>query len=94
MQDGVAENFTAGMITPYLDGCGHPTDNSGLSMVDPEALKGYVTELDAEGFQVHVHAIGDRAVREALDAFEAARAANGAERPAPPHRAHPGDPSR
>jgi predicted amidohydrolase YtcJ len=34
-----------------------------------------VTALAAEGFQVHVHAIGDRGVREALDAFEAARAA-------------------
>jgi len=77
MQDGVAENFTAGMITPYLDGCGHPTDNRGLSMVDPVALREYVTELDANGFQVHVHAIGDRAVREALDAFETARDKNG-----------------
>lgn len=77
MQDGVAENFTAGMTSPYLDACGHPSDNCGISMVDPERLKGYVTELDANGFQVHVHAIGDRAVREALDAFEAARAANG-----------------
>ncbi len=47
-------------------------------MVDPEALKSHVTALDAEGFQVHIHAIGDRAVREALDAFEAARVANGA----------------
>jgi len=78
MQDGVAENFTAGMTTPYLDACGHPTDNSGLSMVDPQALWGYVAALDREGFQVHVHAIGDRAVREALDAFQAARDANGA----------------
>ncbi len=77
MQDGVAENFTAGMTAPYLDACGHPTDNSGLSMVDPVALKEYVTLLDRQGFQVHVHAIGDRAVREALDAFEAARMANG-----------------
>ena len=40
-------------------------------------LRDAVTRLDAEGFQVHVHAIGDRAVREALDGFEAARAANG-----------------
>jgi predicted amidohydrolase YtcJ len=77
MQDGVAENFTAGMLGPYLDGCGHPTANSGLSFVDPEKLRGYVTELDALGFQVHFHALGDRAVREALDAIEAARAANG-----------------
>lgn len=77
MQDGVAENFTAGMLQPYLDRCGHATDNAGLSFVDPEALKAHVTELDARGFQVHVHVIGDRAVREALDAFEAAQAANG-----------------
>jgi predicted amidohydrolase YtcJ len=77
MQDGVAENFTAAMTMPYLDACGHRSDNSGLSMVEPAALRDYVTQLDACGFQVHVHAIGDRAVREALDAFEAALAANG-----------------
>lgn len=77
MQDGVCENFTAGMLDPYLDGEGGTTDNRGLSFVEPEALKGYVTRLDAEGFQVHFHAIGDRAVREALDAIEAARRANG-----------------
>ncbi|MEU9040548.1 MULTISPECIES: amidohydrolase [unclassified Kitasatospora] len=77
MQDGIAENFTAAMTSPYLDGCGCATANSGLSFVDPEALRGYVTELDALGFQVHFHALGDRAVREALDAVEAARAANG-----------------
>jgi hypothetical protein len=77
MQDGVAENFTAGMTAPYLDGCGCATDNSGLSFVDPAALPGYVTELDALGFQVHFHALGDRAVREGLDAIEAARLANG-----------------
>jgi predicted amidohydrolase YtcJ len=39
-----------------------------------------VTRLDAEGFQVHVHAIGDRAVAEALDAFASAREANGPSR--------------
>ncbi|MCW2757056.1 MAG: hypothetical protein JWO46_802, partial [Nocardioidaceae bacterium] len=77
MQDGVAENFTAGMTEHYLDGCGRPTDNSGLSFVDPSDLRDYVTRLDSEGFQVHFHALGDRAVREALDALDAARAANG-----------------
>nr|BFD94240.1 amidohydrolase [Kitasatospora sp. Xyl93] len=77
MQDGIAENFTAAMTTPYLDGCGCATANSGLSFVDPAALRGYVTELDALDFQVHFHALGDRAVREALDAVEAARTANG-----------------
>ncbi|MFJ5833501.1 amidohydrolase [Streptomyces sp. NPDC093089] len=77
MQDGIAENFTAAMISPYLDGCGCATGNSGLSFVDPEALRGYVTELDALDFQVHFHALGDRGVREALNALEAAVAANG-----------------
>jgi predicted amidohydrolase YtcJ len=77
MQDGIVENFTAASLQPYLDAEGRPTDNAGLSFVDPEALKGYVTRLDAQGFQVHFHALGDRAVREALDAIEAARAANG-----------------
>jgi predicted amidohydrolase YtcJ len=76
MQDGVAENFTAGMIEPYLDPTGCHEHGSGLSYVDPVALRDYVTQLDALGFQVHLHAIGDRAVREALDAIEAARAAN------------------
>ncbi|MEU6949594.1 amidohydrolase [Streptomyces sp. NPDC046316] len=77
MQDGVAENFTAAMTTPYLDGCGCATANSGLSFVDPVALRSYVTRLDALDFQVHFHALGDRAVREALDAVQAAIEANG-----------------
>ncbi len=70
MQDGVAENGTAALGEPYLDRCGHPTSNSGHSFVDPQALRSAVARLDAEGFQVHVHGIGDRGVREALDAFE------------------------
>lgn len=77
MQDGIAENFTAAMTEPYRDGAGRRTTNRGLSFVDPKALCEVATRLDAEGFQVHVHAIGDRAVRESLDAFEAARRANG-----------------
>jgi len=76
MQDGVAENFTAGMLEPYLDPTGCHEHGSGLSYVDPAALRDHVTQLDALGFQVHLHAIGDRAVREALDAIEAARTAN------------------
>ena len=70
MQDGVAENFTAAMSAPYLDRCGHPTDNGGHSFVEAGALRDAVAALDAAGFQVHVHCIGDRAARETLDAFE------------------------
>jgi predicted amidohydrolase YtcJ len=87
MLDGVAENFTASMTVPYRDEHGHPTTNRGLSFVDPAALPGYVTALDALGFQVHFHALGDRAVRDALDAVAAARAANGF-RDTRPHLAH------
>lgn len=77
MQDGVAENFTAAMLEPYCDGHGHPTDNSGISFVDPEVLSEAVPLLDADGFQVHFHAIGDRAVRQCLDAVARAVERNG-----------------
>ncbi|GAA5202206.1 amidohydrolase [Microbacterium jejuense] len=77
MQDGVAENFTGSMLEPYFDGHGHPTDNSGISFVPPAVLNEAVPLLDAAGFQVHFHAIGDRAVRECLDAVEHAIARNG-----------------
>ncbi|MFI6767356.1 amidohydrolase [Streptomyces sp. NPDC050355] len=87
MQDGIAENHTAAMLTPYLTACGCASDNSGISFIDPEELRAYVTLLDAEDFQVHFHALGDRAVREALDAVEAARRTNG-RRDTRPHLAH------
>ena len=77
MQDGVAENFTAAMLDPYLDTHGHATGNSGISFVPPEVLAEAAPALDAVGFQLHFHAIGDRAVRESLDAVEAAIRANG-----------------
>ncbi|MFF8844239.1 amidohydrolase [Streptomyces sp. NPDC015127] len=80
MQDGIAENRTAAMTAPYKEACGCATADTGLSFVDPDKLAGYVTELDALDFQVHFHALGDRAVREALDAVAAARTANGPRR--------------
>jgi predicted amidohydrolase YtcJ len=77
MQDGVAETFTAAMLEPYLDSCGCPTDNSGMAFLPKELLLQVVTSLDAAGFQVHFHALGDRAVRDVLDAVEHASEANG-----------------
>jgi len=77
MQDGVAETFTASMLEPYLDSCGCPTDNSGIAFLPKELLLQVVSALDAAGFQVHFHALGDRAVRDALDAVEHARDRNG-----------------
>ncbi|MHA7268766.1 amidohydrolase [Arthrobacter sp. HLT1-20] len=77
MVDGVAENATASMLTPYRDKHGHDTGNHGISFIDEAKLQDYVVALDAEGMQVHFHALGDKAVRDALNAIEAARAANG-----------------
>jgi predicted amidohydrolase YtcJ len=80
--DGVLENFTGALLEPY-----EGTDNRGLAMHEPDELKRMVRLLDGHGFQVHLHTIGDRAVRESLDAIEAARNANGA-RDARHHLAH------
>jgi predicted amidohydrolase YtcJ len=87
MADGVPENHTAAMLEPYLDAHGRATENAGMSFVDREALLEIVEVLDQKGFQVHIHAIGDRAIRDALDAFEAARRVNGP-RDARHHIAH------
>ncbi len=72
MQDGVCENLTAAMLDPYRGHEDDPGGGRGLSFVDPQRLPGFVTELARAGFQVHFHAIGDRGVRDALDALEAA----------------------
>ncbi|HLO36806.1 MAG TPA: amidohydrolase, partial [Candidatus Deferrimicrobium sp.] len=87
MQDGVLETFTGAMIEPYLGADGAPSDKRGISFIDPARLPGWVTRLDAAGLQPHFHAIGDRAVRECLDAVEAARSANG-RTDTRPHIAH------
>ena len=73
MQDGVMENYTAVMLEPYMT----EYDTRGIPMIEPEFLKEAVSLLDAEGFQVHFHAIGDGAIRQSLDALEEARNRNG-----------------
>ena len=72
--DGVLEGETAALIDPYLGERRH----RGPLIFPPEQLNAWVIRFDAEDLQVHMHAIGDLAVRVGLDAFEAARAANGA----------------
>lgn len=81
--DGVLESHTAALLLPYLDRPGV----CGDLLVEPMSLNGLVTRLDREDFQVHIHAIGDRAIRVSLDAFEKALAANG-ERDNRHHIAH------
>jgi len=71
--DGVLEGETAALLEPYLDKPGF----LGPINYEPADLAQIVTRLDKLGLQVHMHAIGDRAVRVGLDAIAAARAANG-----------------
>lgn len=77
MLDGVCENHTASLAEPYLGSDGRPGTTSGLDFIDPDELREIVTTLDAAGFACHFHAIGDAAVRNALDAVERARGTNG-----------------
>ena len=72
--DGVMESGTAAVLEPYLNG---DKSNTGTMNYTPALFKWYACKLDAAGFQIHVHAIGDRAVRTALDAIETAQKING-----------------
>nr|WP_245356850.1 amidohydrolase [Paeniglutamicibacter kerguelensis] len=81
MVDGIAENQTAAMLEPYLRTCHCAPDspeNTGLQYLDREVLIAVAVALDAAGFDLHLHVIGDAATRLALDAIQAARTANGA----------------
>jgi hypothetical protein len=77
--DGVIEypSQTAALLEPYLGGQGHPTKNRGPWYFTQVNLNQIVTAADAAGLTVHIHAIGDRAVRSSLDAFADARRHNG-----------------
>lgn len=75
MLDGTASTRTASMIDPYSDG------TSGESFFDPAVLAEVVGSADEHGLDVHIHANGDRSVREAVDAIASAVRRN-------PGRAH------
>ena len=85
--DGVMEYpaQTAAMLAPYRVNAGtaaapewRPGPSRGPDPSCADARPGFVA-LDRAGWQIHVHAIGDRATRDALDNFEAARKAGGAD---------------
>ncbi len=70
--DGTTEARTAAYLEPYTD----VPSSSGAVLLDPSVLNPFVVAIDRAGIDVHIHAIGDRAVREALDAIALARAEN------------------
>ena len=71
--DGVIESHTAFLLEPYLDQPG----NKGSANYTAEKLTKLIGALDRAGFQIHIHAIGDGAIRMALDGFESAQTSNG-----------------
>lgn len=70
--DGVVESGTAAMLDPYED-----TGERGMAVWAAAELARAAVEVDALGFQLHIHAIGDAAVRDALDAVQECRRVNG-----------------
>ena len=72
--DGVIEAHTAAMLAPYSDDA---SLGAGTPRWEKAALEKAVAAADREGLQVWLHAIGDRGIRMALDAYEAAAKANG-----------------
>ena len=82
-QDGVIESRTAALLAPYLVEAG----DRGWLNLEPDVLKPLAVQLDRLGFQIHVHAIGDRAIQSSFDALEFARQQNGS-RDSRHHLAH------
>jgi len=72
MLDGVVEAHTAAMLAPYSD---DPTQ-TGKLFWDPAKYRQAVTELDQRGLQIFTHAIGDKGIRTALDAYQNAEQTN------------------
>ncbi|OIK16857.1 amidohydrolase [Bacillus sp. MUM 116] len=71
--DGVITARTAYLLEPYAD----QQDTRGETTFPPETIKKWVVDADKEGFSIRFHAIGDGAIRLALDAYEGAQKANG-----------------
>ncbi len=74
--DGLLQNGTAALLAPYDQDLGI-TGPTGMNYFSETRLADYTTQLERAGFDIFIHAIGDRAVREALNAIESAMAANG-----------------
>lgn len=78
MIDGVPHGATAALLEPYCEHGPGAHAGSGELHFDEAAIRSFVQRLDAAGFALHLHIMGDRGIRVALDAIEAARVANGA----------------
>jgi len=70
--DGITINGTAKLLAPYLDTY-IPDEPYGINYIPPTKMKTWLTELGEIGYSAHIHAIGDGAVRESLNAIENVR---------------------
>ncbi|WP_374647244.1 amidohydrolase [Tabrizicola sp.] len=70
--DGVVDSRTAYMLQDYPG-----TQDRGAPLFPPERFDEICVEIDRRGLQIAVHAIGDGAVRQTIDGYEAAQKANG-----------------
>ena len=70
--DGILVNGTAKTLAPYLDTY-IPDEPYGINYIPPEAMEEWLKALDKIGYGAHIHAIGDGAIRESLNAIEAMR---------------------
>jgi predicted amidohydrolase YtcJ len=78
--DGIIVNGTSAMLAKYnIDLIGIP-ENKGLNYFSQERIEQYIAALEPTGFDFHMHAIGDRGIREALNAVENAGTDNGRHR--------------
>ena len=75
--DGVIEGHTAAMIGKYDDLGERDPLATGQTSMETDRYKTLVAEFDRLGFRIYTHAIGDRGVRESLDAYENAAEVNG-----------------
>jgi predicted amidohydrolase YtcJ len=75
--DGVMETHSAALLQPYAHRPPHLTEDRGTTVYSDEELRVLCGELDRRGIQIMAHAVGDRAVRAILDAYEAVERANG-----------------
>jgi predicted amidohydrolase YtcJ len=78
--DGILINSTAAMLEPYKKTLGEIPSKNGLNYFTEERMTKYVAELEKVGFDFHIHAIGDRGVREALNAIEKSQTEKGRHR--------------
>lgn len=77
MIDGVIESHTAYMLAPYSDVSADDPLALGQLAVPIEKYQALVARLDKNGFRIYTHAIGDKGVRESLNAYEQAARVNG-----------------